>query len=530
MSQERWDVVLRFVQGPLALMGEQVYRGPVVRMGANPGPGGLKLEGYRALDDRQAVIQSYDGGTVSIAPVGTNQVRVAPHENQDWNEIPPIRGPVYLNPGAAFHLGPPGRGVTAVYVESQRLGVWEQQKILSEAADQDPMHQPSNVKALDAQGGRPWWFIPSMVMIGIAVSIFVVLRAIQPPEIAPIGPVDEGEEYYKFVDASVPLDPKLVEGFNAPFHDFVAKPNADAASDPDLAQVSQFDQKFLQYVTRSVQVHAKAWRFWTRLEEVRTEYAYVVTEMRENGLPEVFAGIPYQESGYRPDRTSPVCAYGWWQFMPEVGHRMGLQINGCKLAGSEERWAPTENIIPRTDKRVYFNAASNTCRIQKCDVDERKDLQLSTRASVKMFAEAYNDPELRAAGVAVQATILSHNMGYDDSRFNPNRKWGVLWSWRRYAQDKKLEKAPDFYGQNILCTDPTLPYDEKCGGTLMKETQHYAYNIVAQHILAVCYYAKNYGEEATFAPWRQYDIGEGYCTKIQTPDTASVLARGGGAR
>ena len=107
MSQERWDVKLRFLEGPLAFQGDVVYRGPLVRMGANPGPGGLKLEGYRALDDRQAVIQSYDGGTVSIAPVGTNQVRVAPHENQDWNEIPPIRGPVFLSPGTAFHLGPP---------------------------------------------------------------------------------------------------------------------------------------------------------------------------------------------------------------------------------------------------------------------------------------------------------------------------------------------------------------------------------------------------------------------------------------
>ena len=40
---------------------------PVVRIGSNPGPGGLRLEGYRGLDDRQAVISAYDGGTVAIA-------------------------------------------------------------------------------------------------------------------------------------------------------------------------------------------------------------------------------------------------------------------------------------------------------------------------------------------------------------------------------------------------------------------------------------------------------------------------------
>ena len=60
MSQERWDIVLRFLSGPLALQGDLVLRGPVVRLGANPGPGGLSLDGYRGVDDRQAVITAYD--------------------------------------------------------------------------------------------------------------------------------------------------------------------------------------------------------------------------------------------------------------------------------------------------------------------------------------------------------------------------------------------------------------------------------------------------------------------------------------
>ena len=109
-SQERWDVVLRVLCGPLELEGDIVCRGPVVRMGARPGPGGLNLKDYRGLDDRQAVISAYDGATVSLAPVGTNQVRMAPHPNVDWNELQPLRNPAYLTDGCAFHLGPPGRG------------------------------------------------------------------------------------------------------------------------------------------------------------------------------------------------------------------------------------------------------------------------------------------------------------------------------------------------------------------------------------------------------------------------------------
>ena len=60
-SQERWFVVMKFQNGALAYQGDMALRGPVIRLGANPGPGGLKLEGYRGLDDRQAVLTAYDG-------------------------------------------------------------------------------------------------------------------------------------------------------------------------------------------------------------------------------------------------------------------------------------------------------------------------------------------------------------------------------------------------------------------------------------------------------------------------------------
>ena len=96
-TQERWDVVLRVLNGPQASLGEQTFRGPVVRVGGNPGPGGMRLTGYRGLDQRQCVVTAYDGGTVSVAPVGANQVRLAPHPNVQWKDINPIRGPEYLS-------------------------------------------------------------------------------------------------------------------------------------------------------------------------------------------------------------------------------------------------------------------------------------------------------------------------------------------------------------------------------------------------------------------------------------------------
>jgi hypothetical protein len=104
MSQERVDVTLRFLTGPMAWQADLTRRGPAVRIGANPGPEGLKLEGYRGIDDRHAVITAYNESEVTIAPVGPNQVRVSPHEHVDWNEIHPIRGPVHLSAGCAIHL------------------------------------------------------------------------------------------------------------------------------------------------------------------------------------------------------------------------------------------------------------------------------------------------------------------------------------------------------------------------------------------------------------------------------------------
>ena len=124
MSDQRWDVVLKILDGPLASSDEHVHRGPVVRIGADPGPGGFRLDGYRGLDGRHATIPAYDGGSATCAPIGTNQVRMAPHSNVSWKDIDPMGGPEYLSEGCCLHLGPVGRGVTLEFVQCRKLGVW----------------------------------------------------------------------------------------------------------------------------------------------------------------------------------------------------------------------------------------------------------------------------------------------------------------------------------------------------------------------------------------------------------------------
>jgi hypothetical protein len=536
---ERWDVVLRFVDGPLSVHGDAVLRGPVVRMGANPGPGGLRLDGYRGLDDRQAVITAYDGGTVSIAPVGKNQVRVAPHENQTWADLQPIRGPVHLAPGDAFHLGPPGRGCTALFVQARRLGVWEQNRILSEAAQADPSVRPSDVKALDAQGGRPWWFIPALLLMGLFTAAGVLLSVVVGVwrKVEPLGPVAEGSVFYERVDlASVEVDPSQLEGLNQAFDDFIMKPNAAQAGWKQLeSNPKLWDQTMFRYIGASVAAHARAKAFWKRLDEVKDDYAYVVEELRKARLPEAFAAIPYRESQYKAEALSVVCAKGYWQFMPEVGHRAGMTVKDCSMKGTNVLYTPTRmSPVIGVIKNAEYVAPGPKCKITSCRIDERTDLEASTRGAIKELKDNWEDPLLAASGANVQITILSHNAGYDNSRFEEKKvnRINMLPSYQAYLKESGQEKAPDFYGKNITCTgeeygDIVTKANERCGGHIANQSQHYAYTILAQHILAVCFYAQNYGNAAPFDAWRPYVRGDGYCKDFQIPDK-DIMSRWGG--
>jgi len=533
MSQERWDVLLRFVDGPLSFQGTVTARGPVVRIGANPGPGGLKTEGYRGLDDRHAVITCYDGGAVSIAPVGGNPVRVGPHEFVQWAEIQPIQKPVYLSESNAVHVGPLERGATFVFQEAQRLGVWQQGQIISDSAQVNPETQPSDVRVIDASKGVPAWFIPATICMFLCTAFAVSLRYFDEwfagtPD--PLGVEMEGRDYVASVDVTEPIEPHLIEGLNAPFFEFVMKENADAAGWPELgSNPKNWDSRFLEYTTRAFKNYGRMRAFWKRLELIRSDYGYVVRELRQAHLPEVFAGIPYQESRYRSKITSIACAEGWWQFIPEAAHRADVQVRECKFKGTARFWSPTR-LVPVVN--VMKNAPyihNDRCKIDYCKVDERQDLGVSTRGAIFSLDEAYRDRDLRDSGAVVQLAILSHNAGYDNSRFEERRvnRINILPSYKRHLRKNKLDRAPDFYGDNITCTDleqsDYSSMSAQCGSVLWNHTQHYGYNIVAQHLLAVCYYAKNYSNETAFSPWRRWARSDAYCEKlIEVPTREEV--------
>jgi hypothetical protein len=545
-QQERWDVVLQMLNGPMKAVGEQKLRGPVIRIGANPGPGGFALAGYRGLDARQCVITAYTGGTAAVAPVGTNQVRLASHSNVNWRNIDPITGPEYLSPSCALHLGPVGRGATIEFVRCERFGQWEQGQLVSEATDVEGVPRAGAVPAsYDARrvnrvvsSTAPIWFLGCMSSMAMVTATMLVLIAgfrfigvsRKPP-----GPVEEGLEFYKGVDATSfnEEDAMLLKGLEQGYFAFVAGPNIDAAGSaarPEWSDPENFDPMFMRFVTKSVDMHLRSWSFFRRLDAVNVEYGKVVLAMRKAGLPEVFAAIPYRESRYGPEATSEVCAKGIWQFMPESALRVHKQsgesfrVQGCRFIGNDQlRWEPTA-LTPPTNARANADYMQDgQCMITTCDVDDRTNINKATDAAVFTLSEAWNDPVFAESGSAVQLTITSHNAGYDDSRFGPKKRFNVKPAYLAWLSKVGKADSPYFNGQNIRCPN----WDDKspCGAAYMAETQHYAYNIVAQHLLAACYYARNYGENPAFQPYRKFTASGGYCDSMDIPTKEEVRAK-----
>ncbi len=530
MSSGRWDVYLLFLDGPLQFREVIVAQGPVVRIGANPGPDGLKLEGYRGLDDRAAVITAYDGSNVHVAPIEPNQVRVAAHANVRWSEIAPARGPTWLPEGAVVHLGPPDRGATFEFQKVAPLGAWKGHTIVSEAAQADGALHRTEVRAVDPWKRIPWWFLPGVATIfaGFVATLALFVFLGQQRAVARLGPQVEGTERPRWESA---LDEKtnavLISEAENGFDAFVLRWNVTAAGDPSLENRKFWDEKLIESITRSEQVVARGWKSWGVFERAHDDYAYVLGQLREEDLPDAFAAIPFQESGYTASARSDACALGWWQFMPEVAVRAGAEVRNCTFRNGSTLWSPTLKAVPMNalERADYIDHTSHTCRIESCEVDERPNLEISTRAAIRLLREAWENEEVRQSGAAVQMVIASHNAGLDDAPYRNGQisTTQLLPAYRLHLKKTGKQRAPDFIGANLTCDkasklNPNDPVNG-CGSVLVAQTQHYVGWVLAYQFLAACYYGTNYGTEEVFKRYGAFARGD-YCSRfdIKTPE------------
>ncbi|MEC7985817.1 MAG: transglycosylase SLT domain-containing protein, partial [Myxococcota bacterium] len=388
----------------------------------------------------------------------------------------------------------------------------------------------NQIEVRKIESGVPKWVIPAFLGTTIVFIAALVIVLIPPPEERPIGLLfdDKDPELTFIMEEELNLEASVLEGFDQPFEDFVMRYNAkesglDISNDKDM-----WDDVFYKKTIGAVTHFAKYKSFWKTFEESLQDYSTVVSMLREDGLPEVFAAIPVQETRYNAKALSPVCAAGIWQFMPEVGNRVGLKIRGCTLSGvgSVKDWKPTRDAAPNVAKTDYVRKEMKAsgfkyiCKIKSCKEDERIDVEASTTGAIKLLHEAWDDDELKESGSIVQMTIVAHNVGYHDAKFGQKRSTNILPGYRKYSKKSKREHGTHFYGDNIRCgsdKDPHEPqyYASRCGGVIPNQGQHYGYNVVAQHMLAVCYYAQNYGTETVFRPWKTYL--NGYCSNIEIP-------------
>jgi hypothetical protein len=552
VSERRWDIVLRIASGPLASREPAVYRGPHVVVGTSPGAGGVVLPGGRGIAHQHCTISAYDPHTVFVTPVGHNPVRVAPYTDVRWEELEPITGRVRLQRGNAVHLGPTGqRGVTLEFLECRDLGMQTVGRIVSDTADESIFARPPD--GIRARGRRPdvrqlftdtydpgTFRILMASLVGGSAILFVLAVAIIVQVVSPTL-TKHGEEIWEVTDFEFKGEFEVHQGFDQALVDLVIDPNRRYAGErgeellPD--DPKKWDPRFFQSVQDVTESLAKSRCAFRRLEEVRAHYKTVVDLVREAGLPEVLAGVPMVESRYRNDALSPCCAAGWWQYMPEAGvrlkHDLGPQfsVERCHFAGNRD--APTfdpkdpapppGSCNPANPKAAYIepNGAIPKCMLADCEVDFRTDLVLSTRAAIFTIGEALRDPSLAGSGAAVQIAIASHNAGYHDAalfRSNPpNKTHNLLPAYLRWKGERDSSISTAWFHGNVQRCRSTVDPAPGCQAYMMAETQRYAPNVVAWHLIAMCYYAHNYKSEDTFGPWSTYWQEGGYCQTLNVP-------------
>ncbi len=280
--------------------------------------------------------------------------------------------------------------------------------------------------------------------------------------------------------ALVPASPPPLDAaLRQPFADMVMEYDAHLAERPELREPQSWDAELFASTVGHVAALQQDAAAWQRIDQVWSVWRDVVLALREAGLPEVIAGIPWVESHYTPELQSSRCAKGLWQFMPETafaaGPRFGtpLVVRGCRFGDDDEAsWAPQSGSVPVDPPYI-----GRGCRIPAslgCEIDDRSHIQKSTRAAVAMLGEPWNKRDFRASGRAVELTIGTHLAGI-------------------HAVETQ-DDVPDYVAA-----------------------------VLAAHFVAVCYYARNYIEEPAFDPWRKYN--DGYCRSLDVPGRAAVAAQ-----
>ena len=180
----------------------------------------------------------------------------------------------------------------------------------------------------------------------------------------------------------------------------------------------------LAMVESYVDVWTGRMRDYTRRAIRRSEpYMGLITgELRANHLPVVFSHLPFVESGYQLEVSSPAGARGMWQFVPKTARSYGLEV---------------------TDS-----------------VDQRTDPVLSTRAACR-----YIDGLLSAFGAdAFMCAVAAYNKGeYGMVTCLKKISWRSRWKFWELVRlndgclrQETIEYVPKFLAAAIVMRHPDV--------------------------------------------------------------------------
>lgn len=126
----------------------------------------------------------------------------------------------------------------------------------------------------------------------------------------------------------------------------------------------------------------------------------------EDGLPDLFLGIPYWESNFTDDAVSRSCAAGVWQLMPETAFELGVAVEGCEIGGAT--WSP-EPGVAASPASPYRGEA---CGITRCAVDARLDFAQSTRGAVRLLDRMWRSKDVADHPDRAGLVVIAYNTGF----------------------------------------------------------------------------------------------------------------------
>ena len=129
----------------------------------------------------------------------------------------------------------------------------------------------------------PKWFVPSVVSTALLTMVLIGLQLLNvfEPDFPAIGPRFDSYVHHEFVNFKEEVPASLLEGFYAPFADFVMLPNEQASGIRDLSkEPNRWDQTFYKTTIASLQRRSYWTGFWRRLQQIKDQYATVVLELR----------------------------------------------------------------------------------------------------------------------------------------------------------------------------------------------------------------------------------------------------------